>query len=290
MPRLLNRRQFTTLLLAASPPAWLTAAPPAPAMAGRRLDFQIGEGFQASPADVKAVLLSAATELWQHCPDTRWETPGFHVFHASGSPINLYDHRDDGRIAIGVTSTGTYWSQYAYQFAHEFCHAIAGHSNDWRKTWIRGHKANHWLEESICETASLFVLKGMARTWQTTPPYPNWRDYATALAQYAADRVAAATATLPGTTTFQQWFRENEPAMRETSTLREKNNLVAIQLLPIFEAEPRGWESLSFFNLTPNRQADKSLATHFQDWRAAAPPAYHPFIHKLASAFGVSPR
>jgi hypothetical protein len=283
MTRPLTRRRFTALLLTASSGGWLTAAAAAPVMAGRHLDFQIGDGFNASEADIKAVLLSAANEIWQHCPNTRWETPGFFVFHATDCPINVFDHREDGRIAIGVTSTGTYWSQYAYQFSHEFCHAIAGHSNDWRKPWIKDKKANHWLEESICETASLFALKGMGKTWLTTPPYPNWKDYAKALTQYAADRLVAAA--LPQDQPFREWFRDNEPAMRENSTLREKNNVVARQLLPLFEAEPSGWESLSFFNLTPNRKADKTLQEHFKDWLAVSPKAHHGFIRKLGACF-----
>lgn len=286
MIRPLTRRHFTTLLIAASSGGYLTAAQPTPAMAGRRLDFQIGDGFNASEADIKAVLLSAANEIWQHCPNTRWETPGFSIYHASDCPINVFDHREDGRIAIGLTPTGTYWSQYAFQFAHEFCHAIAGHANDWKQTWIKDRKANHWLEESICEAASLFALKGMGKTWQTAPPYPNWRDYAKALTQYAEDRLNAAAATLPEGKPFLDWFRENEVAMRENSTIREKNNVVARQLLPIFEAEPSGWESLSFFNVTSNRKPDKSLNEHFKDWLAATPKAHHGFIHKLSTALG----
>ena len=62
--------------------------------------------------------------------------------------------------------------------------------------------------------------------------------------------------------------------------------VVARQLLPLFEAEPSGWESLSFFNLTPNRKADKTLPEHFKDWLAVSPKAHHGFLRKLAAAFG----
>jgi hypothetical protein len=56
-------------------------------------------------------------------------------------------------------------------------------------------------------------------------------------------------------------------------------------LLPLFEAEPSGWESLSFFNLTPNRKADKTLQEHFKDWLAVSPKAHHGFIRKLGACF-----
>jgi len=48
-------------------------------------------------------------------------------------------------VAIGVTTKGNFWSQFVFQFLHEFCHALAGHSNDWKKRWIKGRTANHWL-------------------------------------------------------------------------------------------------------------------------------------------------
>jgi len=278
-----SRRQFTALLLSAAPATLVADAAP---VAARKLDLRIGEGFEAREADIRAVLLSTGEALWKHCPNTRWEVPGFFIFHSKESPITVYDHRADGRVAIGVTSNGTYWSQFAFQFAHEFCHALAGHSNDWKKLWIKGRKANHWLEESLCETASLFAMRAMGETWKSTPPYPNWKSYAGALTKYAADRIEKAAADLPVGTAFPDWFRANEPAMREKATIREKNNVVAIQLLPIFEARPSGWEAITFMNLG-KRDPEKSLAAHFADWREVAPPAQREFIGRIAAVFGV---
>lgn len=198
----------------------------------------------------------------------------------------MFDHRADGRIAIGLTTQGTYWAQFAFQFAHEFCHALAGHSNDWKKLWTKGRKANHWLEESLCETASLFALRAMGASWPVTPPYPNWKSYAGVLTKYAADRIDKAATSLPAGTKFSDWFRENEASMREKGTLREKNNVVATQLLPLLEAQPSGWEAVTFFNLT-KREPEKALAAHFTDWSAVAPLAQRTFIANVAAVFGV---
>src|ERR1044071_7616736 len=94
-----------------------------PTDADRNIALRIqGEFGGASEADIKEVLLSAATSIWAHCPHTRWETPGFFIYPTSDAPITLYDHRPDGRIAIGLTSQGNHWAQFAFQFAHEFCH------------------------------------------------------------------------------------------------------------------------------------------------------------------------
>ena len=256
--------------------------------AGRALDFRIGEGFGDAPPDnIRAVIRSAAETIWKHGPDTRWQVPGFFIFQSKDAPITLFDHHADGRIAIGLTTQGTYWAQFAYQFAHEFCHALAGHANDWRRPWIRERKANHWLEESLCETASLFALRAMAAAWRTAPPYPNWKDYAAALRSYADDWAEKVTVVREPGFDFRKWFAENEAAMRANGTLRERNAVVALQLLPLFEAAPKGWEAVTFLNLTDDRKPDRSLADHFRAWRRAAPEAQHPFIASIAGVFGL---
>jgi hypothetical protein len=92
-------------------------------------------------------------------------------------------------------------------------------------------------------------MHAMGETWKTAPPYRNWKSYAESLTKYAADRIEKAPAELPAGTAFKDWFRANEAKMREKSTLREKNNVVAIQLLPIFETQPSGWEAITSMNL-----------------------------------------
>lgn len=255
--------------------------------AGRRIDIALASDFKAQPADVKAVLGSAAESIWQHCPETTWRTPGFAVFHRAEGPLTGYDHRADGRILVGLSTEGTYWSQFAFQFAHEFTHALAGHANDWRKPWIRGRKANLWLEESLCEAGSLFALRSMAKSWQSTPPYPNWRDYGRSLAQYADDRLAETARSLPAGFDFRRWLAANETSMRADSVIREKNNVVARQLLPLFERTPSGWEAVTYLNLGARRDPDLTLAQHLADWRDAAPARHKAFITELALELGV---
>lgn len=276
----ISRRTFAVTIGAAFMPF---AGTRAAENAGRKLDFKIGGGFEAGAADIRAVLNSAADSIWQHCPNTRWEVPGFFIYHNADYPIALNDHGPDGRIRIGLTTKGTYWSQFAYQFAHEFGHALAGHSNDWQKLNIRDERPNHWLEESLCETASLFALRAMGKSWQTKPPYPNWKSYAVHLAKYADDRMQKTSVVK----SFADWFRENEPSMRANSTRREKNNVVALQLLPLFEAEPTGWEALTFYNLC-KPDPKRTLAAQFAAWRSDTPQTQHAFIGKLASTFGIA--
>jgi hypothetical protein len=233
------------------------------------------------------VLHSAGSEIWKHCPNTLWKVPGFFIFHSNDNPITRFDHTVDGRIAIGLTTQGTYWSQFAFQFSHEFCHALAGHSNDWQDTWIRGRKANHWLEESICEVASLFSMGAMAKTWESSPPYPNWRSYASSLSKYVDDRLKQVESNRGAEFSFPRWFAEHEPKMRKLATQRDWNNVVAAELLPLFESDPSGWESITYFNRGENRDPEKSLARHFQDWSEAVPSAQRFFVAKIGTTLGV---
>lgn len=273
---------------AAAPVLLATNTRGAQATAGRALDLKIAPGFgTAAEPDLRAVLTSAASEIWCHCPATSWQLSGFYVCPNPESPITLFDHTADGRVSIGLNTQDTLWCQYAFQFAHEFCHALAGHSNDWRKTWIRGRKANNWLEESLCETASLFALRAMGKSWEKSPPYPNWRDYSAALTSYAADRLAATATALPAGTRFIDWFHQNQGAMRQTSTLRERNNQVAAALLPIFEDHPAGWESLTAINLV-DPAPENSLEDHLHAWHAKVPASQRAFVATLARVFEIS--
>ena len=282
----LSRRQFAVLLGTALSSA-ACATRRAAEHVSRELDFKIGGGFGgANAADITAVIRSAANSIWQHCPATRWEVPGFYIYRDQRYPITLNDHLEGGRIMIGLNTQDTYWSQYAYQFAHEFCHALAGHSNDWHKPAILGKRANHWLEESMCEVASLFALRAMGRSWKAEPPYPNWKSYAGSLTDYAADCLARAAKDLPPEKSFPAWFRENEASMRENPTIRPKNSVVAMKLLPLFEATPSGWEAITFFNLG-KVEPEISLAGKLAGWTAIAPASQRKFVVQLASIFEV---
>ena len=250
------------------------------------LDIQVQPGGfgRASPADITALLQSAGSELWRYCPRT--QLSGIDVYHRTDHPQTDFKRTPSGRIAIGLATQDTHWAQYSFQFAHEFCHALANYGNNPQQSVRYPRHANLWLEESFCETASLFTLRAMSRAWLTAPPYPAWRGYAPSLKDYAEHRMALPEHHLRGGTPFLAWFRENESALRQNAAIRDRNTIIATQLLPIFEAEPRGWEAMAFLNRdSPN--PNKSLAQHFVKWRSLCPEDLQPFIAKLATVFAV---
>jgi hypothetical protein len=174
----------------------------------------------------------------------------------------------NGRVAIGLTARNTSWAQYGFQFAHEFCHTLANFSNNPQRFVRYPRHANFWLEESLCETASLFTLRAMSRLWRTAPPYPAWRAYAPWLNAYVEQRLALPEHQLPAGTPFLVWFNKSEPALRLNPAIRDRNTIIAIRLLPLFEAEPRGWAALTFLNRVPH--SNQSLARHLAKWRPNA--------------------
>ena len=252
--------------------------------ASRPLDIDVqARGFgRASAADIDAVLESAADALWRYCPHTR--LAGIDVYHRADHPQTDFQRLSNGRIAIGLTAQGTHWAQYSFQFAHEFCHALANYSNNTRQLERYPRHGNLWLEESLCETASLFTLRAMGRSWQTDPPYPVWRGYSAWLNSYAEERLARPKYHLPPGMAFSVWFRENESALRQNSTDRTRNTIIAIQLLPIFENEPRGWEAMTYLN-SASIKPTSSLAQHLVHWRSQCPKELRSFVTKVAAVF-----
>jgi hypothetical protein len=142
------------------------------------------------------------------------------------------------------------------------------------------------LEESFCETASLFSLKAMSHSWRLAPPYPVWRAYAPSLNDYAQKRLALPEHHLPAETPFLVWFREKEPVLRQNPDRRDWNTIIAIQFLPIFEAEPRGWEAIAYLNRGFHHRKE-SLKQRFLTWLSESPKDLRGFVSRLATAFGL---
>jgi hypothetical protein len=257
-----------------------------PPSALKPLDIHVqANGFgRASSADVAAVLQSAALEIWRYCLHTKLD--GIDVYYRPDHPQTDFKRAPSGRIGIGLSAHDTHWAQYGFQFAHEFCHALANFGSNPQQSVRYPRHANLWLEESLCETASLFVLRAMSRSWRNAPPYPAWQSYAPWLKDYAEQRLALPEHLLPAGTPFLVWFHKNQAALRQNSDMRDRNTMIAIQLLPTFEAEPRGWEAVTFLN-RGSSNAEESLAQHFVEWRSQCPKDLRPFVSRLAAVFAV---
>lgn len=228
----------------------------------------------ANVRDVEAVFRSAAGQLLPHFPGV--ELPPIRV-SARGGPIVLHRRGEDGSVIMRLNTGDTYWSQYAFQFAHELCHVLCRYDPD--------PTGNKWFEESICELASLYTLRAMGKTWQTDPPYRNWKGYAGSLTEYARKRIDAAA--LPDGQTLAQWYGENAEALGKNATDREKNTVVAAALLPLFERNPEHWAAVASLNAGRPARA-QAFVEYLNDWQVHAPTEHRPFIRLLSERFGVA--
>ena len=232
--------------------------------------------FNSSEADIRAVCDSAAKQLWQYFPE--YELEPFVVTRGKSGPIVLYDRNDAKEIVVRLDTSNTFWSQYAYQFGHEFCHILCRYRPSDGK--------NLWFEETLCETASLYVMRGMARDWKKEPPYRNWSDYRDSLREYADDvirkREKVQEIYARGMATF---YQEHAEELRKNPTSRELNGAMAIVMLAKFEAEPASWEAIRWLNHTPAPK-EEPFASYLKRWHDAAPEKHRAFIADVGKLYG----
>jgi len=232
----------------------------------------VPKGFDASQADITAILTSTGQALWQYFPEAQLEP--IVIVRGHQGPITLFERNARGEIIVKLDTHKTYWSQYAYQWAHELCHILANFKNDGRE--------NKWFEETLCEVASLFAIRQMSKTWEHSPPYPNWKNYRHALGNYAKDIIdSREKLTLKQLASYYQTHRGT---LRKSSTERTLNGAIALALLPLFEEEPTRWEAIAYLNTTPASKGI-TLTQYFAKWRNDAPPKHQPFIRTIARYF-----
>lgn len=235
-------------------------------------------GFDgASEADIRAVLSSAGRELFQYFPGYKIEP--IVVTRGHKGPITLFARNRGGEIVVQLDTAGLFWCQYAYQYAHELCHVLCGYK--------AGYEGNRWFEETLCETASLFAMRSMSKTWKQSPPYSNWRDYRDALRDYCDDVIRGRTQVheiyARGLSGFYQAHKDQ---LQKESCVRELNGAMAVVLLGLFEEQPRRWEAVRWLNSTPSRPGD-SFATYLQNWHDAVPAGHREFVKLLAELYGM---
>lgn len=229
---------------------------------------------EAMPSNVEALLSDVASHLNRLLVDPVVEH--IMVVPASGPeavPRTLYRYGTSGPITIQLTARDRKWAQFSYQFAHEFCHVLSDHER------LRDNP-NNWFHEALCELASGFTLRRMAERWHTQPPYPNWTDYAPALADYADNLLFDENRQLPDGLTLATWLSMHEIELRQDSYIRDKNAVVAYQLLPLFEEDPSGWNAVRGM---PSSKGN--FQKYLSDWHECVQPPDKRFVQRVIGAF-----
>lgn len=245
------------------------------------LDIRVeGGGWgNAGKDSIQTVLYSVADELMSRLPK-KLSAP-IVVTHTDTNPIALYDRGANGEYLVHLHAKGENWHLYVYEFAHELCHILSNYEEN---AGIDAEHYNQWFEETLCETASLFTLKNLASTWKTSPPSPEWALHADRLQRFFDLLISEGHRRLPAHTPLATWLRDNEEHMRRNPYLRDKNEVVANLLLPLFDGHPDKWDALSYLNLRPG-EARNSLRDYLQDWYRNAPTEHKAFVASVLNMF-----
>ena len=228
------------------------------------------------PEVIKKLLENVAWHMTRHFRD-RVPAAIEVVNHPLGPQILLRIPRQT-TYTILLDTIDMYWAQYSYQFAHEFCHLVSNYEQGFGKP-------NQWIDETICETASLFTLRSMEVTWKEKPPYPPWRSFAKHLTAYADTQAGKLELQVPDDETWEGWFREHEAKAREDPYNREGNRIVALRLLPLFEQYPEGWNAIRSL---PASQG--TIGQYLTEWREQAHPCDRAFIARVEAALEIGSR
>ena len=232
--------------------------------------------------DIERLLTDAASHINRELRQIDTEIVNVRLAPSTDfTPRHLIQCYRPGSSTVQITATGTFWSQYVYQFIHEFCHVII-------EPIQPSSGPNHWFEEAICEASSLFTLRRMAERWKTDPPYENWASYSSALAEYAHGRLSAPQRALPSTMSLPEWLAEHEDALRSDPYGRDRNAVVGYQLLPILEARPGAWNAVQRLPAGQHAATNSPTCDYLRSWRSVVDPRDRHVVDQVMQLLGVS--
>jgi hypothetical protein len=194
----------------------------------------------ADPHNVLAVFESVVDEFHKVIDQKNYSTKKLFirntVEHPDKPQCPIY-YKNETHDDIYIHTQDMYWCQYAYQFAHEFCHHLIQFTQ-------QNPDKFGWLEETLCELASLFIMLKMAEAWKTHPPYPNWSSYSPSIADYVNKHSDKRQTTEES---FDVWYQSKLNQLYAQRYDRKNNFEIAYRLLKVFNEEPRIWNSIFEF-------------------------------------------
>ena len=162
---------------------------------------------------------------------------------------------------IGLSAGGRDYMRQVYQFAHEYTHVLT----NWQDSKARRYK---WLEETLCELASLHVICHFALllpfggyTTQQWLAYVNRIIDDHAAARY--QRHGIGESTPPRT-----WYPKVRQHLASDSLIRELNAGIARALLAPFIDRPALWRAASLLNQWDTAK-DRDMRRYLDSWTLA---------------------
>jgi hypothetical protein len=232
-------------------------------------------------AELQFVLDTVAAELAQHFPQRQLGT--LRVIYGDGGPLAFYDKSADGEYVIRLSARHARWHQFVYQFAHELCHVYSNFDN---KIAVDGEvgRSNQWFEESVCEAAALFTLRKLAHRWETDPPAPAFVTIGHTLHALADYLVNEPHRRLSPARSLPSWLKANQSDLEASPYLRDRNEVVANLLLPLFERDPDALGAIAYLNHRPE-DATRRFADYLQLWQQACPQEQRTVVAQIIALF-----
>lgn len=152
---------------------------------------------------------------------------------------------EEGRI-ISLVTEGTYWAQFVYQFAHEYCHHLIDGPMDGELI------SSFWLEESLCEMASRYMLLKLADRWEhESDTIKEFRNFASSMRRYESIR-RMHTFAIDGV--LSDWIQKNYATLCERIHHRNLYDSIAQYLLPLFIENQTLWRLLPYLKRVPEKE------------------------------------
>lgn len=176
-----------------------------------------------------------------------------------GHPLAHYEKNNNCWEITLSCASGTHWSQIAYQLAHEICHLYCNHS------LCREHK-HKWFEESLCECASIAILKKLSEEWDTHEISSYNKNYAESMDSYINDVKDSVAIKFDNSERFIKWLNSNISELEQSSTNRELNKVVAVFLFDsILSDSSCNWLATTTLNLW-NCFDDNDFNSFIDNW------------------------
>lgn len=239
-----------------------------------RIDILDGDWSGGQPEDIRRVCFCVAQCFAFAVAERPLESirvePG-----TLGHPRALCVRGNEGQVRVLLSARGGYWGKFAYQFGHEFCHVLANVPSQINPATA----ATDWIEEALCETATLYALRTMAPIWTNAADEAIRRAYAPEFVKYADATMEEYQ--MPNGKAFPEWFVETLPLLTRGpyNSTRQEIGVVAVHLLPLFEDAPDSWRAVRYLNLWTIPPS--SITEYFDAWRSVAPIQLHDSIERI---------
>ena len=125
----------------------------------------------------------------------------------------------------------------------------------------------------------------MAQQWLNDSSVHYQTTYAKHFEGYAEGRLRRQEVEIPPGMELPGWLRSHEEELRTSDVTvdeqRVNQSLIAYALLPIFEADPTGWNAIARFPVSVGRLAD-----YLKDWHSSVDSEDKDFVATVSNTLG----